>query len=529
MNSSLLTYAYYQGATLLGSTAPTNAGSYSVVATFAGDNNYQGVSSAPVNFTISAAPLTATAVSVTDNGGVYDFAQYPVTAATVTGVGGEGTIASFGGLNSSLLTYAYYQGATLLGSTAPTNAGSYSVVATFAGDNNYQGVSSAPVNFTISAAPLTAAHVSVTDNGGVYDFAQYPVTAATVTGVGGEGTIASFGSSLLSYTYYAGSTSLGSTAPTNAGSYSVVATFAGDTNYQGVSSAPVDFTISAAPLTAAAVSVTDNGGVYDFAQYPVTAATVTGVGGEGTIASFGSSLLSYTYYTGSTSLGSTAPTNAGSYSVVATFAGDTNYQGVSSAPVDFTISAAPLTAAAVSVTDNGGVYDFAQYPVTAATVTGVGGEGTIASFGSSLLSYTYYTGSTSLGSTAPTNAGSYSVVATFAGDNNYQGVSSAPVDFTISAAPLTAAAVSVTDNGGVYDFAQYPVTAATVTGVGGEGTIASFGSSLLTYAYYQGATSLGSTAPTNAGSYSVVATFAGDTNYQGVSSAPVDFTIAPRL
>ena len=465
-------------------------------------------------------------MSVTDNGGVYDFAQYPVTAATVTGVGGEGTIASFG---SSLLSYTYYAGSTSLGSTAPTNAGSYSVVATFAGDTNYQGVTSAPVDFTISAAPLTAAAVSVTDNGGVYDFAQYPVTAATVTGVGGEGTIASFGSSLLSYTYYTGSTSLGSTAPTNAGSYSVVATFAGDTNYQGVSSAPVNFTISAAPLTATAVSVTDNGGVYDFAQYPVTAATVTGVGGEGTIASFGglnSSLLTYAYYQGATLLGSTGPTNAGSYSVVATFAGDTNYQGVSSAPVNFTISAAPLTATAVSVTDNGGVYDFAQYPVTAATVTGVGGEGTIASFGSSLLSYTYYAGSTSLGSTAPTNAGSYSVVATFAGDTNYQGVSSAPVDFTISAAPLTAAHVSVTDNGGVYDFAQYPVTAATVTGVGGEGTIASFGSSLLSYTYYTGSTSLGSTAPTNAGSYSVVATFAGDTNYQGVSSAPVDFTIS---
>ena len=210
------------------------------------------------------------------------------------------------------------------------------MVATFAGDTNYQGVSSAPVNFTISAAP-TAAHVSVTDNGGIYDFAQYPVTAATVTGVGGEGTIASFGSSLLSYTYYTGSTSLGSTAPTNAGSYSVVATFAGDTNYQGVSSAPVDFTISRRAHSGRRERDGQRRGLR-LRTYPATAATVTGVGGEGTLASFGSSLLSYTYYAGSTSLGSTAPTNAGSYSVVATFAGDTNYQGVSSAPVNFTIS-----------------------------------------------------------------------------------------------------------------------------------------------------------------------------------------------
>ena len=90
-----------------------------------------------------------------------------------------------------------------------------------------------------------------------------------------------------------------------------------------------------------------------------------------------------------------------------------------------------MTATAVSVTDNGGVYDFAQYPVTAATVTGVGGEGTIASFGSSLLSYTYYAGSTSLGSTAPFAPGSYTVVAHYAGSSNYMAVDSSAAPFNI--------------------------------------------------------------------------------------------------
>ena len=104
-------------------------------------------------------------MSVTDSGGTYEALVFPTTAATVTGVGG--TIASFG---SPLLSYAYYDvsTSTSLGSTAPTNAGNYTVTATFAGNSNYQAANSSAVAFTISAAPLTSAHVSVTDAGGIY-------------------------------------------------------------------------------------------------------------------------------------------------------------------------------------------------------------------------------------------------------------------------------------------------------------------------------------------------------------------------
>ncbi len=48
---------------------------------------------------------------------------------------------------------------------------------------------------------------------------------------------------------------------------------------------------------------------------------------DGSLASFGDGSLSYTYYdvSTSTSLGSAAPTNAGSYTVVAHYAGSTDY------------------------------------------------------------------------------------------------------------------------------------------------------------------------------------------------------------
>jgi hypothetical protein len=106
---------------------------------------------------------------------------------------------------------------------------------------------------TISQAMPT---VQVTDAGGTYSGNPYPATDAKVTGVGTDGVIASFGDASLSYTYYQGTTALGG-APTGAGSYTVVAHYAGSANYQPADSAPpVAFTIIPAPLTITAQDAT---------------------------------------------------------------------------------------------------------------------------------------------------------------------------------------------------------------------------------------------------------------------------------
>ena len=75
------------------------------------------------------------------------------------------------------------------------------MLATYAGSANYT-TTSGVVNFSIGKATPT---VSVTDAGGTYNgTSAFPATAATVTGVGSDGTIASFGSSSLSYAYFTG-------------------------------------------------------------------------------------------------------------------------------------------------------------------------------------------------------------------------------------------------------------------------------------------------------------------------------------
>ena len=213
--------------------------------------------------TVDVAKATPT-VSVSDAGGTFNGSAFAATA-TVAGVDGAPD-RSLEGVSPTLL---YYTGSDTSGTgsaSAPVTAGTYTVVASFAGSADYAAAQSQPVTFTITKAAPT---VTVTDAGGTYNGLPYAVTNADVTGVPSDGAIASFGDPSLSYTYYAepANTALAG-APTNAGTYAVVATFAGNSNYAATSSAPVDFTIGkATPM----VTATDAGGVYSGSPFLATA------------------------------------------------------------------------------------------------------------------------------------------------------------------------------------------------------------------------------------------------------------------
>src|SRR5262249_24210452 len=264
-------------------------------------------------------------VTATDAGGTYNGNAFPASA-TATGVGGAAVSGSFG--------FSYYVGSTATGTasaTAPTNAGTYTVVASFtSADANYADAQSAAVTFTIGKATPT---VTARDAGGTYNGIAFPASA-TATGVGGAAVSGSFG-----FSYYVGSTATGTasaTAPTNAGTYTVVASFtSADANYADAQSAAVTFTIGKATPsdTASDAGRPDNG------HSVPASATATGVGGAAVSGS-----LAFAYYVGSTASGtpsSTAPTNAGTYTVVASFTStDANYTDAQSASVTFTIGKA---------------------------------------------------------------------------------------------------------------------------------------------------------------------------------------------
>ena len=214
--------------------APVTAGTYDVVASFAGDANHEAAS-ATATLTIAKASAT---VSATGGTFTYDGSAHPATGAA-TGVGGA---------TLTPLTFTYNGSAD-----APVNAGTYAVVATFAGDANHEA-GSATATLTIGKA-ATVVNWS-TPAGIVY---------GTALGAGQLNATASTGGTFL-YSPAAG------TVP-GAGTHTLSVTFtpADTTNYTGAS-ASTTIAVSPALLTVRAVDAVKRFG----APLPALTAAMTG-------------------------------------------------------------------------------------------------------------------------------------------------------------------------------------------------------------------------------------------------------------
>ena len=202
-----------------------------------------------------------------------------VATATIAGVSGVAS-ASLEGVG---LTLTYYPATTVTGSSgstmAPSAAGTYIVVASFAGSADYAVAQSSPLTFTIVKA---APSLSVADSSGTYNGQPFPATATAAGIVAGldNSPAASLEGVAPTLTYYRGTTVNGSgstMAPSAAGTYTVVASFAGSADYAAAQSAPITFTISQAPL----VITTNNASMVYGTGLPALSATYAGfVGGD---------------------------------------------------------------------------------------------------------------------------------------------------------------------------------------------------------------------------------------------------------
>ena len=127
------------------------------------------------------------------------------------------------------------------------STGTHTANASYAGDNNHSGTTATGSYTVVQGTPV----VTVADAGGTYNGSPFPANGSA-TGLGG---ITLSPAVTLSYSG-TGSTSYGptSTAPTNAGSYTVTASFAGNADYLAGSSTPAAFTISKATPAFSALS-----------------------------------------------------------------------------------------------------------------------------------------------------------------------------------------------------------------------------------------------------------------------------------
>src|SRR5207247_1013092 len=209
------------------STAPSNAGSYAVVASLVGnDKKNYNADDATGTLTINQAPATLTLSNLTQT---YDGTAKSVTATT-----------NPAGVNISIT----YNGST----TAPTNVGSYAVVAALNNANYTAADATGTLTINKATATLTFSNLTQTYNG-----SPESVTATTSPA----------GLSGVSITYNGSST-----APTGAGSYAVVASL-NNANYTA-SNATGTLTINKATATITLSNLTQT---YDGSPKPANVTT----------------------------------------------------------------------------------------------------------------------------------------------------------------------------------------------------------------------------------------------------------------
>jgi hypothetical protein len=129
-------------------------GSNSITAVYGGDPNFNGSNSSANNVSISqATPI----MSLNATGGIYNGLPFPATV-TIAGVATGWDDIPDVSLEDVTPTLAYYSGSAATGtplSGSPVQAGTYTVVASFAGSPDYASATSTPVTFTVNQATPT--------------------------------------------------------------------------------------------------------------------------------------------------------------------------------------------------------------------------------------------------------------------------------------------------------------------------------------------------------------------------------------
>ncbi len=430
-------------------------GSTTGVFTVSGSHTYQHAGSFTVTTTIghaTAASITATStatvgmgtptINITDANGVYNTSAFTATA-TVTGVSGvPGNT-----LDGIAPTLAYYKGATVSGAalgSAPTQAGTYTVAASFAGDSDYTS-SSANLTFIITPATVTG-HITVSNL--VYNGANTAtITGRTLTGAyaadavslaGGSATFATAGVA-TGITVTATGLSLSGAA---AGDYTLASTTVTTTA-----------NITPAPLTVTATAKSQAYG----AAVPALTYTYTGLVNGETSASF----------TGGLTTAASSSSNVGAYEIdQGTLAATGNYAigafnvgtlTVNKASVTYTISNDSQTygVAAVFATELGATFS-----------TGVNGQNLDIAYSSTGDTTTAHVGAYSITGVASNGTGllsNYNVTL----NPGTLNVNKASISYTISNDSQTygAAAVFATDLGTTFN-----------TGVNGQNLDIAYGS-----------------------------------------------------
>ena len=444
--------------------APTDAvGIYTLSARYAGDSNYVPASSPQINnFTITDA-TTTTLTSGTNPSFSTSSVAFTATVASQNGaitlsVGGTVNWSANTGCGAS--TVSGYPGVATC-TTSSLAVGFDTVVATYSGDSLHVG-SSGSVTQTVNRQTPTVTVTSVNPASESYGSSTQAVVTATLAwtgnGVAPTGNLSVGSTAGGSYdpvscsgasspiTCTATFTPIAADAP---GKYEMTASYAGDTNYNGSSSALANnFSIAQqAPLVAVS-AVGPATETYGSLEPAVVNATITWTGtgaaptGGLSLAStapgsFGAvtcdspnrkapgTLLSTYDLTCTAWFAPTASDAAGTYTLSASYAGDSNYSAASSPQTNnFSITQTNTTTAVISFPNPSRYGQSVTFTATITPASGSGETGTVtwsANTGCGTSTVTSGNPGIATCTTSVLPAGTDAIRATYSGDSNHSG------------------------------------------------------------------------------------------------------------
>ncbi|WP_435011947.1 Ig-like domain repeat protein (plasmid) [Tundrisphaera lichenicola] len=537
------TVTFFDGATNLGTatldgsgTASISApgltgGSHSITATFDGDSDFLTTTSAAATQVVNQSDTLATIAPPSP----VVFGQLPTLSVTLSAVEpGSGTPTG---------TVTFYEGETPLGlatlsaGTAtihPTglSSGSHSITAVYAGDSNFRTTTSASASLDVNQASTST--VLATPSAVV--FGQSATLSATLTAIApGSGTPTGI------VTFFEGITLLGTATldgsgvatfhPSNlsVGDHSITASYAGDSNFTVSDATAVTLTVTRSPSTATVAPTT----AVVFGQSATLSATLTA-----TAPGSGTPTGSVTFLDGAISLGnatldgsgtasiSASGLSVGAHAITITYAGDAGFLGSTSSVVNLVVSQASTTA---TVTPPLSIAFSQSATLTVTLAANSPGAGTPTG------TVTFFDGATNLG-TATLNGsasatitpsgfsvGTHTITATYAGDGNFLGSTSAIANLSVT---TEASTTTITP---VVSAATYGQAVTFTAAVASANAVPSTPTGTVTF--FDGATSLGSgtldgsgnasftTSTLGAGSHTISAVYNGDADFGSSTSS----------
>ncbi len=513
-------------------TTGLSAGSNTITVSYAGDVNYLAQTGTGT-LTLAAAP-TITTVTSSLNPSTFG-ASVTFTGKVTSGIGTPSGSVTFLDGTVTLGTGTLNASGVATFSTSVLSVSTHSITVAYAASGNFAASTSTALGQTVAKATAYSNALSTSNASPSFGTSvTFTDTLATLAGVAPTGMVTFYNNGTIIGTGTPDSTGVASFTTSNlpVGSDRITALYGGDGNYASTSAALTE-TVSKAtgypntltssnlsPMFGSSVTLTD------------TLPILGGVAPTGTV----------TFYNGTTSIGTgtltagvvTITTSAlpvGTDTISASYVGDFNYNGSTSNNLPETVTKASGYSDVLATSNANPTFGSSvKFTATLGSAAGVYPTGSV----------NFLNGTTSLGTgtisatgvatinTSSLPVGSDSVTAQYAGDGNFAAATSNAVAETVAKATVSSDVLTTSNANPAFGSSVVLTdTLAPINGVYPTGTVNFLNGTVSLGTGTVGANGIATltTGALPVGADTITAQYAGDTNFNGITSTPLTETV----